>query len=90
MTPAKEVGGDFYDFFMMDEDHLGLVIADASGKGVPAALFMMVSSALIRNAAVGEYSPAKVLTTVNHQLCTRNPEEMFVTDRQTDGGERGT
>ncbi len=79
MTPAKEVGGDFYDFFMMDEDHLGLVIADASGKGVPAALFMMVSSALIRNAAVGEYSPAKVLTTVNHQLCTRNPEEMFVT-----------
>ena len=79
MTPAKEVGGDFYDFFMMDEDHLGLVIADASGKGVPAALFMMVSSALIRNAAMGEYSPAKVLMTVNHQLCTRNPEEMFVT-----------
>ena len=79
MTPAKEVGGDFYDFFMMDEDHLGLVIADASGKGVPAALFMVVSSALIRNAAMGEYSPAKVLMTVNHQLCTRNPEEMFVT-----------
>ena len=79
MTPAKEVGGDFYDFFMMDEDHLGLVIADASGKGVPAALFMMVSSALIRNAAMGEHSPAKVLMTVNHQLCTRNPEEMFVT-----------
>ena len=79
MTPAKEVGGDFYDFFMMDEDHLGLVIADASVKGVPAALFMMVSSALIRNAAMGEYSPAKVLMTVNHQLCTRNPEEMFVT-----------
>ena len=79
MTPAKEVGGDFYDFFMMDEDHLGLVIADASGKGVPAALFMMVSSALIRNVAMGEYSPAKVLMTVNHQLCTRNPEEMFVT-----------
>ena len=79
MTPAKEVGGDFYDFFMMDEDHLGLVIADASGKGVPAALFMMVSSALIRNAAMGEYSPAKVLMTVNHQLCTRTQEEMFVT-----------
>ena len=79
MTPAKEVGGDFYDFFMMDEDHLGLVIADASGKGVPAALFMMVSSALIRNAAMGEHSPAKVLMTVNHQLCARNPEEMFVT-----------
>ena len=79
MTPAKEVGGDFYDFFMVDEDHLGLVIADASGKGVPAALFMMVSSALIRHTAVGECSPARVLQDVNRELCARNPEEMFVT-----------
>ena len=79
MTPAKEVGGDFYDFFMVDEDHLGLVIADASGKGVPAALFMMVSSALVRHTAMGKYSPAEVLQIVNHQLCARNPEEMFVT-----------
>jgi serine phosphatase RsbU (regulator of sigma subunit) len=73
------VGGDFYDFFMIDEGHLGLVIADVSGKGVPAALFMMVSSALIRQTAAGQYSPAKILQTVNHQICDRNPEEMFVT-----------
>ncbi|MBQ7465683.1 MAG: PP2C family protein-serine/threonine phosphatase, partial [Oscillospiraceae bacterium] len=79
MTPAKEVGGDLYDFFLIDEDHLALVIGDVSGKGVPAALFMMVASALIRNAALAEISPAKVLTTVNRQICARNPEEMFVT-----------
>ena len=79
MTPAKEVGGDLYDFFLIDEDHLGLVIGDVSGKGVPAALFMMVADSLIRNAAMGEISPAKALTTVNAQICARNPEEMFVT-----------
>ena len=79
MTPAKMVGGDFYDFFMIDEGHLGLVIADVSGKGVPAALFMMVSSAMIRQTAAGQYSPAKILQSVNHQICARNPEEMFVT-----------
>ena len=82
MTPAKEVGGDFYDFFLIDDDHLGLVIADASGKGVPASLFMMVSMALIRNAAMNEMferSPAKVLQAVNRQICSRNPEGMFVT-----------
>ena len=79
MTPAKKVGGDFYDFFMIDEDHLGLVIADVSGKGVPAALFMMVSSALIRHSSSGEYSPAAILQNVNEQICARNPEEMFVT-----------
>lgn len=64
---------------MIDEDHLGLVIADVSGKGVPAALFMMVSSVLIRHASTGEYSPAGILQTVNHQVCARNPAEMFVT-----------
>ena len=79
MTPAKMVGGDFYDFFMIDEGHLGLVIADVSGKGVPAALFMMVSSALIRQTTAGHYSPARILQSVNHQICARNPEEMFVT-----------
>ena len=79
MFPAKGVGGDFYDFFMIDEDHLGLVIADVSGKGVPAALFMMVSSALIRHSSTGEYSPAKILYAANEQICARNPEEMFVT-----------
>ena len=79
MTPAKMVGGDFYDFFLIDEGHLGLVIADVSGKGVPAALFMMVSSALIRQTTAGHYSPARILQSVNHQICARNPEEMFVT-----------
>ena len=82
MKPAKEVGGDFYDFFLIDDDHLGLVIADVSGKGVPAALFMMVSMALIRHAAMNEMyekSPAKVLQAVNRQICSRNPEGMFVT-----------
>lgn len=82
MKPAKEVGGDFYDFFLIDDDHLGLVIADVSGKGVPAALFMMVSMALIRHATMNEMyekSPAKVLRAVNRQICSRNPEGMFVT-----------
>lgn len=82
MTPAKEVGGDFYDFFLIDDDHLGLVIADVSGKGVPAALFMMVSMALLRHAAMNEVyekSPSKVLQAVNRQICSRNPEGMFVT-----------
>jgi serine phosphatase RsbU (regulator of sigma subunit) len=79
MTPAKKVGGDLYDFFLIDDDHLGLVIGDVSGKGVPASLFMMVATSLIRNAAMAEISPAKALTTVNAQICARNPEEMFVT-----------
>ena len=82
MRPAREVGGDFYDFFLIDRDHLGLVIADVSGKGVPAALFMMVSMSMIRHAAMeaeGGADPAAVLRTVNRQICSRNPEEMFVT-----------
>ena len=79
MDPAKEVGGDLYDFFLIDEDHLGLVIGDVSGKGVPASLFMMVATSLLRNAAVTGIGPAKALQTVNAQICARNPEEMFVT-----------
>ncbi len=79
MYPAKEVGGDFYDFFLVDDDHLCLVIADVSGKGVPAALFMMISKILVQNAAMQGLSPAKVLETVNHQICANNQEEMFVT-----------
>ncbi len=79
MTPAKEVGGDLYDFFLIDDDHLCLVIGDVSGKGIPAALFMMVASTLIYHAAVKDTSPGKVLTLVNSQICSRNPEEMFVT-----------
>ena len=79
MDPAKEVGGDFYDFFLIDDTHLGIVMADVSGKGVPAALFMMVSKILIQNIAMMGNSPAQVLRYVNNQLCTNNPEEMFVT-----------
>ena len=79
MTPAKEVGGDFYDFFMIDDDHLGLVMADVSGKGVPAALFMMMSKILVNNFAMMGGSPAKVLEQVNAQICKNNKEEMFVT-----------
>ncbi|MCR5792841.1 MAG: SpoIIE family protein phosphatase [Lachnospiraceae bacterium] len=79
MTPAKEVGGDFYDFFMIDDDHLGLVIADVSGKGVPAALFMMISKILVQNFAMTGRTPSQVLESVNDQICSNNKEGMFVT-----------
>ena len=79
MTPAKEVGGDFYDFFLIDETHLAMVIADVSGKGVPAALFMMMSKILIQNVAMSGISPAQTLMTVNNLICANNREEMFVT-----------
>ncbi len=80
MTAAKEVGGDFYDFFMVDEDHLCLVMADVSGKGIPAALFMMVARTMIKNYALtGQYSPSKILEHVNDQLCEGNTAGLFVT-----------
>lgn len=79
MNPAKEVGGDFYDFFLIDDTHLGLVMADVSGKGIPAALFMMVSKILVQNYAMMGLSPKEVLESVNRQICANNPEEMFVT-----------
>ena len=79
MTPAKEVGGDFYDFFLLDESHLGLVMADVSGKGVPAALFMMIAKILTQNIAMTGRNPAAVLEKVNEQICANNREEMFVT-----------
>ena len=79
MTPAKEVGGDLYDFFQIDEDHLCLIIGDVSGKGVPASLFMMLGSALMHHVAMRELSPGKILTEVNAEICARNPEEMFIT-----------
>ena len=79
MTPAKEVGGDFYDFFLIDEDHLGLVMADVSDKGVPAALFMMASKIMVQNTAMMGKSPGEVLTAVNNQICINNQDEMFVT-----------
>lgn len=79
MRPAKEVGGDFYDFFLTDEDHLGIVIADVSGKGVPAALFMVIAKTLIKNHAQNGETPAQIFTAVNDQLCENNKEGMFVT-----------
>ena len=79
MTPAKEVGGDFYDFFLVDEDHLAMVMADVSGKGVPAALFMVITKTLIKNRALMGYSPAEILYHVNNQLCDGNEADMFVT-----------
>ncbi len=79
MTPAKEVGGDFYDFFMIDDDHLALVIADVSGKGIPAAMFMMFSKNIIANNVMLGKSPAKALTDANAAICANNTEEMFVT-----------
>ena len=79
MEPAREVGGDFYDFFLVDEDHLGLVMADVSGKGVPAALFMMISKALLKSNAMLGQSPAEVLMKVNNLICANNQAEMFVT-----------
>lgn len=79
MDPAKEVGGDFYDYFLVDEDHLCLVIADVSGKGVPAALFMMASKIIIQSIALLGSSPAEILTRTNEAVCSNNEEEMFVT-----------
>lgn len=79
MNPAKEVGGDFYDFFMLGEDKLVLVVADVSGKGVPAALFMMIGKTLIKNQAANTQSPAEIMTTVNNQLTEHNDASMFIT-----------
>ena len=79
MKPAKEVGGDFYDFFMVDNDHVALVMADVSGKGVPAALFMMVTRMLIKSRLQSGESPSEALTNVNRQLCESNELGFFVT-----------
>ncbi len=79
MTPAKDVGGDFYDFFRIDDDHIGLVIADVSGKGVPAAIFMAVSRTLIRTIAMQGYSADICMTKANELLCDESVDSMFVT-----------
>ena len=81
MAPAREVGGDFYDYFLIDDDHLCLVIADVSGKGVPAALFMMVSKTILQSVAKLGNSPAEVLAKANASLYANNEEDMFVTVR---------
>ena len=79
MDPAKEVGGDFYDFFLVDENHLGLVMADVSGKGVPAALFMMASKIIFANNTMLGKSPGEVLTDANNAIRANNREGLFVT-----------
>lgn len=80
MKPAREVGGDFYDFYFVDKDHFAMVIADVSGKGIPAALFMMISKVLIKSECMrGNFDPGSVLTEVNRKLCENNKIDMFVT-----------
>ena len=79
MDPAKEVGGDFYDYFLIDDDHLCMVIADVSGKGVPAALFMMASKIILQSVAMMGLSPAGILQRTNEAICSNNEAQMFVT-----------
>ncbi len=79
MTPAKEVGGDFYDFFMIDERHLAIVVADVSGKGVPAALFMVIGKTLIKDHSQNGKELGQVFTDVNNLLCESNSEDLFIT-----------
>ena len=79
MYTAKEVGGDFYDYFLVDDNHLALVIADVSGKGVPAALFMMATKILVKERTLMGGTPAEILEFVNERICSNNEAEMFVT-----------
>ena len=79
MTPAKDVGGDFYDFFRIDENRIGVVIADVSGKGIPAAIFMAVSRTLIRTIGLQDFPPGKCLTKSNELLSAESVDSMFVT-----------
>ena len=81
-TPAKEVGGDFYDFYFIDETHLAITVADVSGKGIPAALFMVVSKTVLKNFAVSTHNRdglAEVVAAANEKLCANNDAMMFVT-----------
>jgi len=79
MDPAKEVGGDFYDFFMVGEDHLTMVVADVSGKGVPAALFSMIAKTMLKTQSQTAFNPEQILSEVNAALGENNEEGMFVT-----------
>ena len=79
IKPAKEVGGDLYDFFAIDQEHILFVIADVSGKGIPAALFMAVTKTLIKSKAVPGIAPDSILTQVNQELYQGNDANMFVT-----------
>ena len=77
--PAEEVGGDFFDYYQLNDDDLAIVIGDASGKGVPAALLAMISQVMIKQLLNNELNPSKVLYSLNNQLCEHNPESMFIT-----------
>jgi len=79
IKPAKEVGGDFYDFFYIDDSHFCFVIGDVSGKGVPAALFMAVTKTLVKATSAGDVDPGRILTKVNSDLCQENDACMFAT-----------
>ena len=79
LKPAREVGGDFYDFFFINPDELCLVVGDVSGKGVPAALFMAVTKTMIKTRAMDDPSPASIITRVNDEMSEDNPSSMFVT-----------
>jgi sigma-B regulation protein RsbU (phosphoserine phosphatase) len=79
LKPAREVGGDFYDFFFINDDEICLIVGDVSGKGVPAALFMAVTKTMIKTQAVDDPSPASIVTRVNEELSADNPSSMFVT-----------
>ncbi|MCR5127954.1 MAG: SpoIIE family protein phosphatase [Lachnospiraceae bacterium] len=79
MDPAKEVGGDFYDLFLVDENHIALTVADVSGKGVPAALFMVITKTLLKNRTMMGGAPSQIVADVNNQLCEGNEAEYFVT-----------
>ena len=79
MTPAKEVGGDFYDFFMVDDDHLAMVMADVSGKGVPASLVMMSATTAIRSFALSGIGCSEILEKLNDGIKKRELSNMFIT-----------
>jgi sigma-B regulation protein RsbU (phosphoserine phosphatase) len=80
MAPAKEVGGDFYDFFLVDDDHLALTIADVSGKGIPGAMFMAIVKSLLKNSVASnkDMAPSEVIASLNDRICQNNQSGLFV------------
>ncbi len=79
MQPARDVGGDFYDYFVLDSSHVAFLVADVSGKGITAALYMMTAKTLIKDTLLAMHDPAETLTKVNEDLCANNPANMFLT-----------
>jgi sigma-B regulation protein RsbU (phosphoserine phosphatase) len=79
LIPAREVGGDFYDYYWVDDHKLGFVVGDVSGKGVAAGFMMAICKALLKSRAAADSSPASILTHVNNQMAAQNPDYMFVT-----------